>query len=43
MLRIQAEERQVAEWRIGPEQFAGQVKVEVLGAPGVLRRERESL
>jgi peptidyl-prolyl cis-trans isomerase D len=29
MLRTQAEERQVAEWRIGPEPFAGQVKVEV--------------
>ncbi|MBK7677414.1 MAG: SurA N-terminal domain-containing protein [Candidatus Accumulibacter sp.] len=29
MLRIQAEERQVAAWRIGPEQFAGQVKVEL--------------
>ncbi len=28
LLRIQAEERQIAEWRIAPEQFAGQVKID---------------
>ncbi|KFB73497.1 MAG: SurA N-terminal domain-containing protein [Candidatus Accumulibacter phosphatis] len=27
LLRIQAEERQIAEWRIAPEQFAGQVNI----------------
>jgi peptidyl-prolyl cis-trans isomerase D len=28
LLRIQAEERQIAEWRLAPEQFAGQVKID---------------
>jgi peptidyl-prolyl cis-trans isomerase D len=28
LLRIQAEERQIAEWRLAPEQYAGQVKID---------------
>jgi peptidyl-prolyl cis-trans isomerase D len=43
MLRIQAEERQVAEWRIAPEQFARSGEHYCAGHREVLRTEPEAL